>query len=270
MAPNPSANRDASPIDVAPAADAVGAGLCDGSSQMVFTFVREGGGQAGPTLMIENGHVFFHVRGDCRYWVSPGNRIGIRGDLADVKTGVLTTDDVAALESLLAAGRFDEHAGRDYWGSVVDTGPDTIWRRGQRLSCNAFCFWKTDQPELHRLFSSLLEQIFVWADAGTSVTGDVRIVVVAQGTGTSDATLWPLADPMANFVEPNPYSVGPGHGHLVRQPDAEVLRSLRRRVVSAREPYIAVRATVDGPAHVLHVRDTTPLEDARGLIPRHW
>ena len=117
----------------------------------------------------------------------------------------------------------------------------------------------------------------------TPLSGPVRAMATERPGGLEEweyeVLPWTLSTPLSSLVwdalDPRTPPAR-GQGHLVLDPDAQVLRQWRNNQKAemyhpAREggfvPVAEVGAAPDGPLYQLYSRDTLPFEDENGLVP---
>jgi hypothetical protein len=235
--------------------------LCDGSSGLrlaVQTIVRPDGLE-GTQVLYDNGADFLFVGGDCQYYVQPGDSI-----TAEVHAGVL---DAATAAELAADLHYDAwpRLTRTRHGQTADApAPLTLHDGANVFDCYNNC--SDDQDvELRYLPSRAHTWMTRLWEEGGAVSTPVRIMVVAQDFPDSDpAVTWPLATPLADLAFPPGTSLGLGEGVLFDEDDASALRAVR---APNREGAIGTVVEDASVRYWLYLRDTTPFEDASGLVP---
>jgi len=264
--------------------------ICNGSQDRTLSVVvvpGAGGIADGSILLAENGVRFFHVRGDCQYWVNKGEGSRYRtGSLGDMKTQ-LATD--------LFYGQWGAKGLTRGWGpdpGTFDASPTRFSDGHDRLSISCPC--AVDVPSEIPAMSSAEQQ---WeerlSNAGAPVDGPIRIVVIDDPSrvfGLPEA-LWPLSWPLSSVAvsADDAFTLGPGERNVVISDPIEV-----SKVVSIWEEYLSGAhgplvqgsaipfrdVSVSGDAgvgdgganpvgrlYLVLIRDTLPIEDEIGLIP---
>ncbi|HKP60147.1 MAG TPA: hypothetical protein VJV78_25655, partial [Polyangiales bacterium] len=265
--------------------------LCDGMPGITFAAVMTLGGQPniGSPMMAENGYRYLLVEGTCRFWIQAGR-------LERVRTGQLSPAQLQRLREAfqmqrwqqlvgnypalgfdtpgyfyaLGRGKLSESCGR--WG---DAGGCIQFGMGSPVMVGENFSW------LHSAFLQVSNEL---AGSGAPAMGDVRYMLV-EGMATivepsawSNPSTWPLGDAKAVAMSETEASqvYVPGSGRLARGADADKLHEAWRAFLSyektGRTPdmpasgSLAIPIVAGGARYQLFIRDSIPLEDARGLI----
>jgi hypothetical protein len=142
-------------------------------------------------------------------------------------------------------------------------------------SCNG----GNPSASIEHLKSATRQELTSLYQAGASVTGPVRFALVAEDLGSTwspaleaAAATWPLEiDPAS--VSITPYEAATyraGSSRALTEPDAEILRELRRAFfqkgnASLSGGFVPIRGA-QGEHFELYVRDSISLEDAQGIL----
>ncbi len=271
--------------DDAGADPAVANVLCDGSDalRLIATRTLNGGMLApGSGVAFENGTSFLLVRGDCRFWV-------YSGIFQPTRSGELTAAQRDRLIDALRLDRWADYMGDytrgpafDYPNQFVAFGVDAIdapcsaSKSGGR-GCIRLSSGGTDTTaNVAWLEPSLRQQITQLEAEGTPVSGAIRYVLAEQRSNGSSAwsrpAMWPLGDPATvALTEIDAMAYRAGESTLATGADAEALRSIWSRYLSGevgdRTMYEIIPVVSGSATYHLFVRDSLPLEDARGLLP---
>ena len=233
----------------------------------------DGGGQTlpGSQVMSENGFQFLLVEGSCRAWF-------LQKPAQDVHTVQLSA---AAAETLAADMHLVDWAGLqgEYVRNLCD-GPSSLLRFGDtRISINSACGGSDPAAAVTGLEDAVRRSLSAAYATAEPVDGAVRFVLVAE----QPDVIWPTL--VAAAAAPWPLAVAPetlalsfdealryqrGSSHALAQPDAGLLRELRRTFFAGgggqqSGGFVPVLGT-GGARYQLFVRDAIPLEDAAGLL----
>ena len=123
--------------------------LCDGNDTLWIGYQRFDGigeGGAGNTLFEENGRVFFLIDDTCRYYAYDGTVGGNSfGELADIRSGVLSSEEASEISERLRMDRFDALKGKSYYDGALDCGGAILFNADGVFSCDCGCP-SFDQP----------------------------------------------------------------------------------------------------------------------------
>jgi len=249
--------------------------VCDGTPNLRIFMGVVGGGSwqfppPGRQVLYDNG-TYLLVDGECRFWA--------RGPdpWDDVRTGVLDGVLLAQLLEDVRHERWADLEGIYAPGGGYDT-PDILFADTETfVVCVMGCSLGAVPEDVAAMRDALSPwRLRLWS-YGTPVGGDVRVMAIRtppplylEGLPTST---WPATTPIEDlaveYTEAS--SLGYGAGHLLTGAGAEIMRSLRRSYVSGVHGgfwyrYLPI-LEADGTFYEVAVRDTTPYEDERGLIP---
>ncbi len=253
--------------------------ICDGSDDLrVMVAAVEPSSERlfeGHRVLFENGS-YVLVDGHCRFWVKPAENM-----FEEVRSGVL---DTATLAEFIADLRYDDWPALQ--GSYpsdpsVEGAEDLIFvDRETSVTCVSNGLLTSTPAEVVAMREAQsLWKARLWA-AGVAVTGDVRVSVLEYLRNASWTESWPPGHWSASVsidtlaVPPDGWAtVDYGEGALLTGADADALRALRADYLRRAPDGFAVIpgasiAVQDGtgPIYFVNVRDTTPFEDARGLV----
>ena len=246
--------------------------LCDGSQNRrlsVVVTVRSDRVPPYLTLKFENGARFFHVRGDCQYWVSRG--------YGRYRTGLL--DDLQTqLKRDIYYGQWEQRCLARSWATpgLSDVSPLVYSDGNSRVAIAIDADGQNPGVPAEVVRMSKVEYEWIerlWA-AGKPVDGPIRLVVIDDPSLTAgvQSTQWPLSWSLAGVAVSKDQAsmLRPGEANVVITDPGEIAA-----IVAIWETYLSEpRSTLEqfpfeeaGKVYAVVIRDTTPLDDATGVIP---
>jgi hypothetical protein len=253
--------------------------ICDGTDNLrvMVAGVYPSGERffAGHRVLVDNGS-FILIDGHCRFWVKPSEN-----KFEEVRSGVL---DAATL------AEFSRDLRYDYWPalqgsypsdpSVHDMGNSVFIDRETSVTCVANCLLDSTPIDV----VAMREAQTIWNarlwTAGAPVAGDLRVSAIISDLDTATWSAvwhpvpWPASIPIESLglSETDGAALDYGDGVLLQGADADTLRVLRREFLRgdhgdfATIDNNAVISNGDGLLYFVNFRDTTPFEDAQGII----
>jgi len=249
--------------------------LCDGSDDLRFSAAIAGGGpiEAGRMVLADNGFSFILVDGHCRYWVMPGAY-----QFQEVRTGVLDTTTLAEFVADFRYDRWPELNRVAPYGTPASDGSGLLLLDPETsIGCQTVCSGVNTPADVEAMGLANTDwNARLWA-AGEAVVGDVRISVIESDRDaatlppTWTPPLWTLTTPIASVAvsADAAHTLSFGDGVLITGTDADALRALGRDFLASGAQRTGIPILVHddgGQLYEVSVRDTTPFEDARGLI----
>jgi hypothetical protein len=248
-----------------------GVEICDGRAAVRLYAASLGGGPvpSGVNMLSENGWHYLLVSGKCEAWV-------LKELDAPLRHVSLSREQAKALERDFRLGE---------WKSFSQAGggcPDASgvrFRFDKDEVVGVPCGLKADHP-LVAMSSALVLQIEQLYRGGTAVDGDVRYLLAIEAADDPstnnayrNAPPWPLSFLPSTVAVPLTglaiYQRG-GSRHAGND-EASLLRGLRSSwlegVIGSRTSQFIPVEQADGARFRLYLRDSSPWEDASGLLP---
>lgn len=264
------AGTDASKPDVVP--------LCDQAQHLRLWVLVEpqlGRELAGSQVRVENGVPFLSIDGTCSYWINGGWAEDALSRDRGIRTGTLTTAQVATIEQTLPLGDVGPLGDCISVAGQFDVATRTIATEAATARC----------PSTGMRFDaawSVLKTLAqaLW-DSGTPMDGALHVSAVdaPYDSSTSPAAYtWPIAMPLSSFIlDPGKDGINlmnAGVSHLVSDADAaKSLRALRDQYLLDRSAQPGLYSGWDGlkttdsvDVALVYMRDAVPYEDASGLL----
>lgn len=156
--------------------------VCDPADADHVAFgVQESAALFGPEADKMYGRRFLIIDGSCRYYAGYGN-------LGQVRTGVLTPDELDAINAELLTGPWETIDGVHNARVGADAWTDSLWRDG----IGGSCFLSCDGPASAEL-TAMLATAFRWEaqlrERGTPLDGPVQLVLSGGGTTPIDGAV---------------------------------------------------------------------------------
>jgi hypothetical protein len=258
--------------------------ICDGSDQRTLS-VRTGVGGLvadGSMVLYENGDTFLQVTGQCRYWI--GGYVVRTGQFSETEADEFGRDlFYGQWQSRCLVGSWHQDAVFDVPNLIFSDGADPV---------AVTCLDDSPIAGLPEEIRSMRQAWNAWvprlAQAAERVDGPVRIVALVgfqHFEPTIPVATWPLSWPLSSIavdVDEDPNVVAPGRGEslLISDPaEVSAIRAIWDEYLSGAHgewfkvppvPFKDRTPANDAGSEKLYrvfVRDTTPFEDERGLIP---
>ncbi len=250
--------------------------VCDGSTDLrllVTSMTQATRLNPGDRVLFENGS-YILVDGQCHYWV-----MSAALEWAELRTGTLGPDEAASLFQDLHFGCWHDLQGGYPAGPGTFDADDILFTDGtNRVLCEGGCGGASvptvvaEMRDANRSWNQRL-----WQE-GTAVGGDMRGVIYETDRPDPehyDWSAWPVTNmTIADIAVHTPLDVANldyGDGVLFTA-DTDALRQVRQEYTSgAHGPWshYDFLPIVDGTGthyYELYVRDTSPFENARGLL----
>lgn len=237
------------------------AALCDGSDSIRLAAMQLSGGKGEAPysrLREDNGTHFIYVTGTCRFFVFGE----IEGAVDRVYEGQLSQADEQQLATDFAYSAWPTA----HWQRLVEDGDTSqvIFFDGLgAFQCDASCDGNPAFATTRHAFRTWVPHL---QELGTPITAPVRIAY-RLSDADDDALPWPLDQPIQSLdYDPRgPYERGTGA--LVDDlDDAAALWSLPERSGDVDDDEHGLAVVSDDAYFDYEIRDTTPLEDDRGLV----
>jgi hypothetical protein len=240
--------------------------ICDGSEDLRLGMRGGGGWIFGLGVRVQLGRDFLYVRGDCRYWVQPGE-LPPAGEVDMVRAGTLDEAQAQALAEQLHYGLWAGVAGHYGDNDTQDGNTVTIFDQDETLSCYGAC---PEAPDfVHDLTverQALLDEL--WA-GGEAVEGPLRVAAAALDEGVQvSAVEWTVAElDLASIAVPIEDAYTGDPSVLIDDPNTvAALRAFRDAHIQAMAEDFYVDA--GGIVYAFDLRDVLPVEAAEGGIPQ--
>ena len=237
---------------------------CDATDRVVFawsTTVPFEMGVAGSAVEYELGSPFVYVDGHCRYWVN--DCTGALWGGGPIRSAALEGSARQDLDTWMAGAG---EALRKCNGSteVHDQTPALIFNG----DVARVCYLSGSAAQIAVDFQAIVERL---CSEGEDLTGAVRLTATPAlaPPGTPEA-IWPLQEPITDFVLADDQMFSPGVSHKVTDPsDCSKLRALRTEYVQQVEDAGVPSQECIGiqGGYCVFMRDSVPFENAQGLFP---
>ena len=262
--------------------------LCAGTDTLWIGYQRFDGmveGGAGNTLFEENGGVFFFIDGACRYYAFDGtDGENDFGGLADIRTGVLSSEEAAGISERLKMEQFDALKGKSYYEGAWDCGGSVLFNAEGAFSCDCGCPSFDAPAEMSGTAEEIAKELTAMGEPLNGLLRTVTVPHISECNGFESTYLSeevPQAppqgfDPSASAIPECSYSHDSATQSVMLDGDiADELRELRRvyremlvesegSVWVNRIPMIVGEDTFD-----VYLRDYIPFEDADGILCPH-
>lgn len=244
--------------------------LCDpmdATAGLVAAMSKPPAGRLGGAAVIYDNGAYLFVDARCNYWVNNPSQIW-----AEARTGVLDADSARQYGERLHFNAWHELSGAwsDSRGGVFDAPLYIFDHANHAVLCVDLC-GSADVPVTVRAMRDALPTVAeeLW-DRGTPVVSGIRAIAVAAYPGPGIPFMdWPLMRPIADFVRTG--NIGFGQGTLEDDmASAQVLKELRASFLRGDHgafTWNMLPVKADGAYYGLHLRDTLPFEDERGIVP---
>jgi len=250
--------------------------ICDGTAAVRLMYIATA--QLGPVakgsqVIYENGARYLFVNGLCHFWAFDEEEQRTSSALVDIMEGDLSPADATTLAAELRVDEWPAQAGRHTGPQLSDAGWNILWIPGTEIECQIDCSW-TGSPEILKVaFARAHQALRTLSLKRSPVNAAVRIYLTfyeGDIPWKHPFLDWPLTNPLTGYERPYVYAPV-GSGILVPQPDAALLRTLRREwrgKIEANEfDFVPIRGE-GGKVYRLYARDVIPLERADGTISR--
>jgi len=217
---------------------------------------------AGSAVEYELGYPFLYVDGHCRYWVN--NWSGMqRGSAAPIRSAALEGSAWQDLDTWMD-GAGDGLRDCNTRTEVYDQTPALIFNG----DVARVCFPYGDAVQVEAGLHPIAERLY---SDGEDLTGAVRLTATqALPPPGAPEAIWPLVEPITDFMLADDQVFSPGVSHKVTDPsDCSKLRALRtvylQQVVDAgmlSDECIRIQG-----GYCVFMRDSVPFENAQGLFP---
>jgi len=248
-----------------------GVEICDGSAGVRVAATSGGGGLVPPWLNMigENGFAYLLVSGQCEAWV-------LKEAEAPLRHLMLSREQARALSRDFRLGEWSSIP--PAMGGCADASAVSFRFENNRLS-GVPCGLPAGHP-LREMSTAFFAQIANLSISAVDAEGDARYVLAAEdpdaprtGDAYRDAPPWPLPfspDSVAVSLK-DFYSYRRGTSRRAIMEEASQLRALRRLwlegKIGSKMIFFIPIAETDGARFQLYVRDSSPWENASGLLP---
>lgn len=254
--------------------------LCDGSSGVRFAFqLMPGLGNRGEgvTLLVQNGHNYLFVDGQCRYWVYGTSTM--LNSWQESRTGTLDESDEAALAAAVSFSHWTSAQGfyPNCDGAFMVFWGDSVVRV---LAQGCGSAPSGAYTEIRGEAKAAGEWIDMLWSRGKAVDGPVRLRVVRQPPDATDlyvvqTAAWPLAVSVESLAIELIDDLALGiddPGYMLNDGDKiAILRGYRDSLLAGQyfkhdwaSAWIPIESK--GKSFHLYFRDVLPIEDPNGLI----